>query len=509
MAVSVNAFMADKNYKNENLTTRPPIVAIMGHIDHGKSSILDYIRKTNVVSGESGGITQHLSAYEVAHKDRAGEIKKITFLDTPGHEAFSAMRERGAHVADVVILVVSAEDGVKAQTVEAFQKIKGSQTPFIVAINKIDKPAADIERTKNNLVENEIYLEGYGGEIPFVPISAKTGEGIPELLDMILLVADLEELSGAKENPASGFVIESNVDKKRGVSATLIITNGTLKKGVFVASEDTLSPVRNIEDFAGKKIDEASFSSPVRIIGFDKIPPTGAKFVSFKTKKEAEGYVSEKSKAVTHGAEKDDSAGKKIIPVIIKTDFLGTLEAVIKEVSKIEREKISVKIIQKGVGEISENDTKIASSKGEAIIIGFGVVASKEAMSIAEKTGITIKTFDIIYKISDFLNEELTKRTPKETVEEITGRAKILKTFNKNKDKQVLGGRVLVGSIGVNSNIKILRRENDIGKGRITELQQQKIKTGEVKEGEFGMMIESKIEIAPGDIIEAFSFVIR
>ena len=225
--------MTDKNYKNENLTVRPPIVAVMGHIDHGKSSILDYIRKTNVVSGESGGITQHLSAYELLHKDRTGAERKITFLDTPGHEAFSAMRERGAHVADVAILVVSAEDGVKAQTVEAFQKIKESQTPFIVAINKIDKPGADIEKTKNNLVENEIYIEGYGGGIPFVPISAKTGEGIPELLDMILLVADLEELSGAKENPASGFVIESNVDKKRGVSATFIITNGTLKRHVY------------------------------------------------------------------------------------------------------------------------------------------------------------------------------------------------------------------------------------------------------------------------------------
>lgn len=501
--------MTDKNYKNENLTVRPPIVAVMGHIDHGKSSILDYIRKTNVVSGESGGITQHLSAYELLHKDRTGAERKITFLDTPGHEAFSAMRERGAHVADVAILVVSAEDGVKAQTVEAFQKIKESQTPFIVAINKIDKPGADIEKTKNNLVENEIYIEGYGGGIPFVPISAKTGEGIPELLDMILLVADLEELSGAKENPASGFVIESNVDKKRGVSATFIITNGTLKKGMFIAAEDAISPVRNILDFSGKIIEEASFSSPVRITGFNKIPPTGGKFVSFKTKKEAEAYAEKKPMVTAFGVEKEGDSGKKIIPIIIKSDFLGTLEAVTKEISKIEREKISIKIVRKGVGEISDNDAKIASSSGGAMILGFGVSVSKEALSVAEKTGIIIKTFDIIYKITDFLNEELTRITPKETVEEITGRVKILKIFSKNKDKQVLGGRVLEGIISVNSNIKILRRENDIGKGRITELQQQKIKTGEVKEGEFGMMIESKIEIAPGDIIEAFSFVIR
>lgn len=501
--------MTDKNYKNENLDVRPPIVAVMGHIDHGKSSILDYIRKTNVVSGESGGITQHLSAYEVPHKDRAGETRKITFLDTPGHEAFSSMRERGAHVADVAILVVSAEDGVKAQTVEAFQKIKESQTPLIVAINKIDKPGADIEKTKNNLVENEIYIEGYGGGIPFVPISAKTGQGIPELLDMILLVADMEELSGAKENPASGFVIESNVDKKRGVSATLIITNGTLKKGMFVVAEDAISPVRNILDSSGKMIEEASFSSPVKIIGFNKIPPTGGKFVSFKTKKEAEAYAEKKATLTAFGAEKEDDSGKKIIPIILKSDFLGTLEAVIKEVSKIDREKIGVKIVQKGVGEISENDAKIASSSGGTMILGFGVGVSKEALSIAEKTGIVIKTFDIIYKITDFLNEELTKRTPLETVLEIIGRAKILKIFSKNKDKQVLGGRVIDGVIGVNCNVKILRRENDIGKGKVAELQQQKVKIGEVKDGEFGMMIESKIEIAPGDMIEAFSFVTK
>ncbi len=501
--------MTDKNYKNEDLSPRPPIVAVMGHIDHGKSSILDYIRKTNVVAGESGGITQHLSAYEVSHKDRSGAEKKITFLDTPGHEAFSSMRERGAHVADVAILVVSAEEGAKAQTLEAFQKIKTSGTPLIVAINKIDKPAANVEKVKNNLVENEIYLEGYGGNIPFVPVSAKTGEGIPELLDMILLVAEMEELSGAKENPASGLVIESNVDKRRGVSATLIITNGTLKKGVFVAAENSISPVRVIEDFSGKVVNEASFSAPVRITGFDEIPPTGAKFVSFKTKKEAEKYAEKKLASSAPVTEKDDGAGKKIVPVVVKSDFLGTLEAVIKEISKIEREKIAVKIIQKGVGEISENDAKIASSKGEAVIIGFKVGVSKEAGSIAEKTGLAIKTFDVIYKITDFLNEELDKKTPRETVEETVGQAKILKTFSKSKDKQVLGGRVLGGGIAVNSSVKIVRREHEIGRGRVTELQQQKIKTGEVKDGEFGMMIESKIEIAPGDIVESFALVTK
>ena len=255
---------------------RPPVIVVMGHIDHGKSALLDYIRKTNVVESESGGITQHISAYELTHNNR-----KITFLDTPGHEAFKKMRSRGTEVADIAILVVSAEEGVKAQTLEALECIKESTIPFIVAINKIDKPQANVEKIKQNLIENEIYLEGLGGEIPFVPVSAKTGVGIPELLDMMLLVADLEELSGDKGKSADGIVIESNLDQKKGISASLVIKDGTLKSGMFVVAGDSFSPVRIMEDFKGLPIKEASFSSPIKIVGFNKVPQVGAKFSSF------------------------------------------------------------------------------------------------------------------------------------------------------------------------------------------------------------------------------------
>jgi len=248
------------NTKKQNTVERPPIIAVMGHIDHGKSALLDYIRKSNIVDGEAGGITQHISAYEVTHKTNSGN-KKITFLDTPGHEAFTAMRLRGANIADIAILVVSAEEGPKPQTLEALEAIKKSKIPFIVVINKIDKPEANIEKTKQQLIEKEIYLEGYGGDISFVEISSKTGQGIPELLDMVLLISELEELKGDPSLPAEGFILESSMNSKRGISATLIITNGTLKVGDFVVSEKNCAPVRMIENFLGKPLKKQVFQA--------------------------------------------------------------------------------------------------------------------------------------------------------------------------------------------------------------------------------------------------------
>ena len=243
---------------------RPPVIVVMGHIDHGKSTLLDYIRNTNVVDKEAGGITQHISAYEVMHAGKDGKTYPITFLDTPGHEAFQSMRQRGALVADIAILVVSAEDGVKQQTLEALKAIRSDEIPFIVAINKIDRPGADIDRTKQNLAENDIYVEGYGGDIPFVAISAKTGEGIPELLDILLLVAELESLSADTAKNGQGIIIESNLDTKKGITATAIILDGTLRKGEFAVSGNSISPLRIVENFAGKPIESATFSSPVQ-----------------------------------------------------------------------------------------------------------------------------------------------------------------------------------------------------------------------------------------------------
>lgn len=499
-------------HSSPKIIPRPPIVVIMGHIDHGKSSLLDYIRKTNVVEGEAGGITQHLSAYEVEHKAKdLIAANRITFLDTPGHEAFSKMRARGAGVADIAILVVSAEDGVKEQTKEALRSIKEAGIPYIVAINKIDKPNANIERTKQNLAENEVYLEGFGGDVPFVPISAKIGTGVPDLLDMMLLVAEMENLTGDTSLPAEGIVVESNIDTKRGTSATLIITNGTLKKGMFILAEESMSPVRAIENFLGKQVAEATFSSPVQITGFDALPAVGSTFRAYSNKKDAEKVQLELREAKSKEKVKESvrtiplANDALVVPIVLKSDVAGTLEAIEKELAKIERERVLIKIIAKGVGTIGENDAKLASGSDSAIIIGFHTKVERGAQDIAERFGITIKTFDIIYKLSEWLNEELDRRTPKVMGEQVVGTAKILKTFSATKHKQVIGGKVTSGLLEVGAQVKIMRRDTEIGRGKIEGLQAQKLATKKVEEGnECGMMVDAKIEIAGGDVLEAF-----
>ena len=488
----------------DNQIERPPVVAVMGHIDHGKSTLLDYIRKTNVVDGEAGGITQRISAYEVIHKDEHGKDRKITFLDTPGHAAFSKMRERGADIADIAILIVSAEDGVKPQTIEAYKTILESKIPFIVAINKIDRPGADIEKTKMELAENEIYLENYGGTTPFALISAKTGEGIPNLLSLLLILAEMENFTANPNETAYGQVIEANLDPKRGIEATLIIKDGTLKKGMTVAVENSICSTRMMENFQGKMINEATFSSPIRLVGFDKIPPIGAYFRSFEKKKEAEEYAKNAKANTTF--EKVAESGKKTLPIVLKADVWGSIEAIEKEIGKIKSDNTEFKIIQKGVGPISENDVKAVASGKEAIIIGFNVKADRSAIELAEKREITVAFFDIIYKMTEWLEVEMENRRMKVETVEITGRAKIIKTFSRTKEKQIMGGKVVEGMIHLNGTVKIMRRDFEIGSGRIVNLEAGKVKTSKVEEGtEFGMMVESKVEVAPGDVLESFT----
>ncbi len=495
----------------EKFKPRAPIVVVMGHIDHGKSSLLDYIRKTNIVDKEAGGITQHLSAYEVPHTTKPGLADHITFLDTPGHEAFSKMRSRGARIADIAILVVSAEDGVKEQTKEAHRAIIEAEIPYIVAINKIDKPGANIERTKQSLAENEIYLEGYGGDVAFVPISAKEGTGVSDLLDMMLLVAEMENFTGDATLPASGVVIESHIDKRRGTSATLIIKNGTLKKGAYIVSEGSMSPVRAIENFLGKQVPEASFSSPVQITGFDALPPVGATWQMYETKKEAETAQAENISLLEEEAK--ILASRKtplapdalIVPLLLKSDVGGTLEALEKELGKIEHERIAFKIIGRGVGPIGENDAKLAAGSPGAIIVGFHTPIERSAADIAERSKVTIKTFDIIYDLSEWLNSTLVERTPKVMSEVVVGTLKVIKTFSATKTKQVIGGKVVSGLLEQDAQVRIMRRETEIGRGKVVELQTAKIATKKVEEGsECGLMVESKIEIAPNDVLEAF-----
>ncbi|MDZ4284601.1 MAG: translation initiation factor IF-2 [Patescibacteria group bacterium] len=501
---------------NENAHTvvpRPPVVVVMGHVDHGKSTLLDFIRKTNVVAGESGGITQHIAAYEVTHTTRDGEEKRLTFIDTPGHEAFAAMRSRGARVADIAILVVSAEEGVKAQTLEAYGAIRDAGIVYVVAINKIDRPAANVERTKQNLAESGIYLEGYGGDVPSVPISAKTGEGVAELLDVVVVAAELAELTGSPDESARGVVIESHVDQRRGISATLIITNGTLTRGMFLLASESIAPTRILENFLGEPTQSATFSSPVRITGFASLPDVGAPFVSFRTRQEAEHAL---AAAETRDASRRDGvptdAERALIPIVIKADALGTAEAVAEEARKVAsgHERIGVKILHAGVGAVGENDIMLAGGDQRAVILGFRVPVENTARERARRDGVAIETFDIIYKLSEWLATALVERTPKITSEERTGAARILKIFNRTRDRQVVGGEVVEGVLIQNARIKILRRGAEISRGKILGLQKQKAPAEQVDQGnQCGIEVESKIEIVPGDVLEAFHVVTK
>lgn len=481
----------------------------MGHIDHGKSKLLDHIRKTNVVAGESGGITQHISAYEVEHDSKEHGVKKITFLDTPGHEAFRAVRARGAQVADIAILVVAADEGVKKQTLEALETIQTAKIPYIVAINKIDKPEANLERAKLSLSENGIYIEEYGGQIPAVALSAVTGQGVNELLDMILLVAELEEFKGDRRTEASGVVIEANVDNRKGVSATLIIKDGVLQLGKFVVAGGAYSPVRIMEDFTGKKLETATFSMPVRIVGFNKLPPIGEIFEVVSNKKEAENLAKQNEADLAKIDEAVSSTEKEVVfPIILRADVSGSLEAIKYEIGKIKSDLVDIKIIDADVGSISESDIKLLAGKEYSTILGFNTILDAGVAELAERMNVVVETFDIIYRLTEWLEERVKSITPLQEVEEVQGQAKILKTFSRTKNNQVVGGKVTQGILTKNGTIKILRRDEEVGRGVIKELQSQKVKTETIYEdSEFGTMIEAEEDIQPGDVIQVFKVV--
>ncbi len=490
--------------KTENNITRPPVIVVMGHIDHGKSKLLDYIRKSHVVESEAGGITQHISAYEVEH-EKDGEKHRITFLDTPGHEAFSGMRARGAQVADIAILVVAADDGVNTQTVEALEAIKGADVPYVVAINKIDKPDADINKTIQSLIEHEVYVEGYGGDIPYAKISAKEGDGVDELLDILLLVAELEELSANPNTPAEGVVIETRLDPKKGISATLVITSGTIKQGMHVVAEKATSPVRIMEDFSGKKISEATFSSPIMITGFNETPNVGARFKTFEKRKDAEKYALEYGEASTKQEAEVVSDDIHTIPVVVKGDVVGTQEALMLKLKELETERVKLKIVHTGIGTITEGDVKLAGTSENAYIIGFNVDIERTAEELAERMGVKTQTSNIIYELIEWFEKVVEEETPREETEVEIGRLKVLKTFSQVKDKQVIGGKVSGGVIKKGARFNIMRRNENVGVGKINGIQQQKSSVSEAHEGgEAGLEVESKTTIAESDHLSVF-----
>ncbi|OGI99479.1 hypothetical protein A2W78_01245 [Candidatus Nomurabacteria bacterium RIFCSPLOWO2_12_40_14] len=510
--------MAKSEQKAEK-DIRPPVVAILGHIDHGKSTLIDYIRKTNVTGAEAGGITQHINTYEIIHTSQDGREKHITFLDTPGHEAFSNIRIHCANVADIAALIVSAEDGVKPQTLEVLKQIKECHLPYLVVITKIDKPSADILRTKQNLAENEIYVEGYGGSTPVVALSAKTGEGVDEFLEMIGLISELEEKMADRDALGSGVIIESRRDAKRGIVAVGIIKDGTLRPGLFAAAKagqaathGTIAPIRFLLDAEGKLVDELSFSSPVQIVGWDKMPTIGEEFKTFLKKDEALAFAAPTSgKAdIPIQIQSDIKKNFSFLPMVLKADTAGSLDAVTGELKKLSRERIAPQVILSGIGGINENDVKSAIAATGAIIIGFNTKVEPRVILLAERSGITILVFNVIYELTDKIKELLSEREPRMEIETIIGISKVLKLFGITKGRQIIGGRVLSGQIKRGSIVKIIRRETELGVGKVKELQQSKIATDSVNEGvEFGAMIESKIEVAPGDILDAVILVTK
>ncbi|MDI9354843.1 MAG: GTP-binding protein [Cyanobium sp. MAG06] len=385
---------------NTQKNKKIPVVVIIGHVDHGKSTLLDYIRKTNIVDGEAGGITQKISAYQVEH----GHSKnKITFIDTPGHEAFQNMRERSIEVADIAILIVSAEDGVKEQTMQAYNTAIAKNIPVIVAINKIDKPASDIDKTKNSLLENGIYLEGAGGNITYSLISAKNGQGVDELLENIILQSEINDINYNPNITATGKVLESFIDKKRGISATLIIKDGTLPSSGAILAGNSLSPIRIIEDFAGKSISSPSAGIPIMVTGFDTVPAVGSIFISSQDKKELETIQKDELKNVKKIVldPKLYRNAKSIIPVILKSSSQLSLDAIKDKIKKYENDEIKIKIISEGIGNITEGDVLSASGDERVVILGFDVKIEHKAKEQGERFAILPEVFDIIYKLED------------------------------------------------------------------------------------------------------------
>lgn len=498
--------------KKEEL--RPPIVAVLGHVDHGKSTLLDYIRKTNVAENEAGGITQCLSSYEIVHTSTDSDRKfHITFLDTPGHEAFTALRERGTSTADVVVLVVSAEDGVMPQTKEVIENLHATETPFVVAINKIDTQKANVDRTKQSLAENGVYLEEWQGDVPSVAISAKTGEGVPELLDIILLMAEMEELKGCPEEPAQGFVLESTANSKTGTAAMLIIKNGTLRTGDFVVAENAYSPVRQIEICDGSNISERSFSSPVNICGWNTPPRVGADFYAVKNKKEAEQKIKEFNTTLEREPERlsrNNNGDIRNIPIILKTDTIGSIEAIQQEIKKIaERHPENCfYFVTAEAGQITEKDVQTANINVETLLLGFNTSIHQSAKKISDNLPIKPKFFSIIYELTEWIEDYVERTRELKETEKEHGNLKILKHYSSNKKGHVLGGIVKSGTVSKDDRVKLIRKDEQIGQGRIKDLQKQKTPANSVTEGqECGIMLDSPIEPNEGDFLSAFKVI--
>ncbi len=483
--------------------SRPPIVTILGHVDHGKTTLLDFIRKSSVASKEHGGITQHIGAYQVEH---AGKL--ITFIDTPGHAAFEKMRSRGANVADIAVLVVAVDDGIMPQTVEAIKHIQGSkslpagrQVPLIVVVNKIDLPGINnkvqLEKIKKQLSDRDIKLEEYGGDVPLVPLSAKTGEGVDKLLETIQLVAELHELKGDPNLPPAGVVIEANIDKFKGAVATILIRNGTLKKGDQILVGGIKGKIRGMFDFNMQPIESALPSTPVEVLGLEGVPQVGA-------------ILGEEAQVITNAqvaktlVEKLQQGETKTLKVIIKADKQGSLEAIEASIDKINEDKKIVNIIRSATGDIGEENVKLASTVG-AIIIGFNVKVAPTAQKMAENEHVLIRNYNIIYELLEDVEEVVNTLLEVGQLEEVLGKANIIAEFPYGKGERIAGCRIIEGSIAKGQRIRVVREGTLVGETKLKSLRKVKEEVNKVEKGnDCGMLFDPPLDFQIGDVVESF-----
>lgn len=495
---------------------RAPVVVVMGHVDHGKTKLLDAVRHTNVMEGESGGITQHIGAYQTMWRSKDGSTRAITFIDTPGHEAFTVMRSRGAKVADIAILVVAADDGVQPQTVEAINIIKAAKLPFVVAINKIDKEDANPDKVKTELSQHGVQPEEWGGTVPMVPISAREKQNIDKLLDVLLLVADLnaETIRAPHDRPAIGTIIESRVDKGAGPVATVLVQAGTLHLGdPLVVNNEIYGKARAMKDYRGSDVAEAAPSMPVRILGFKVAPGVGdildveqaasASQIDLKQKRTAQKGAERASVVATTATETED--GKKYVAVFVKADVLGSLEAILGELEKMRYAEIGVRVIGKGLGNITDDDVHRAKA-AEAFLLGFKVNPTPVADALIREESMVFNRYDVIYDLLKFVRAELERALGAEKVETAVARGAVLKIFRTEKKSQTLGIRVESGTIVPGLHIRVVRKGEMVGEAKLASLQMGRSAAKSVPSGsECGIGIEGRVEAAEGDSFEFYT----
>jgi translation initiation factor IF-2 len=484
--------------ESENLIEKVPVVVVLGHVDHGKSSLLEAIKDFRITQKESGGITQHIGAYEIEYKG-----KKITFIDTPGHEAFSAMRSRGAKIADIAILVVAAEEGIKPQTQEAIDCIKEAGLQMIVVLNKIDKPEANPQKVKGELSKAEIVVESLGGEIPCVETSAIQKTGIDELLELILLVSEMQELKADPTKQAEGVVIETHLDARMGFIAVLLIKNGTLKIQDVIATQSTMGRIKSMKDYQGHSIDKASPSQPVAVLGLETRPFVGEIFKSFTDIEKAKEYAIKKNQ-VRENVFSTAKEGQKVLNIILRADVVGTLEAVEGMLKMLPQDDLLIRVLKSDVGAITEDDVKLAVA-GNAKIFGFRVKPNAQALRLADQKGVKIYYYEVIYELIQEVRRLMKREIESETVRRDIGKMQVLKVFRTEKGRQIIGGRIIEGEVLKSAKMEVFREDELLSKGRIIELQREKkaIERGEVND-EVGILYEGKEKIQEDDILNFY-----